>query len=112
MTKIAVISDGPKRGYAAMLPGVADALHVHSHEPPRTEGFARYEYVQDYAFVPDPELMTGRSASVDGSFTPLITDHEYDLGRTAGRTEPWLTAAPVEPAEEAAGTVAGEVTRP
>lgn len=84
MTKIAVIDDGPKSDYAAMLPEAAGALHVYSHhELAGTEGFAPYEYVRDREFVPYPELMTGRSAAADGSFIHVITDNEYDLERTA-----------------------------
>ncbi|MCY0931109.1 hypothetical protein OTB20_33990 [Streptomyces sp. H27-H1] len=84
MTKIAVIDDGPKSDYAAMLPELAGEPHVYGHhELAGTEGFAPYEHVRDCEFVSYPEPMTGCSAAADGSFTHRITDNEYDLERTA-----------------------------
>lgn len=83
MTNIAVINYGPKSDYAAMLPEVADTLHVFSHnELANTESFARYEYVPDCEFVPYAELRIRRLAA-EKRFTHLITDNEYDLERVA-----------------------------
>ncbi|MFK4149113.1 acetyl-CoA carboxylase biotin carboxylase subunit family protein [Streptomyces sp. NPDC004065] len=83
MTNVAVINYGPKSDYAAMLPELADTLHVFSHhELTGTERFAHYEYVPDCEFVPYAELRIRRLAE-DKPFTHLITDNEYDLERAA-----------------------------
>jgi hypothetical protein len=83
MTRVAVINYGPKNDYAAMLPDIADTLHVFTHnELENTGSFARYEYVPDCEFVPYPELRI-RQLAADEEFTHLITDNEYDLERAA-----------------------------
>ncbi|MEU1626343.1 hypothetical protein ABZ746_13660 [Streptomyces sp. NPDC020096] len=83
MANVAVINYGPLNDYAAMLPELADGLHVFSHnELTNTAGFALYEYVPDCEFVPYPELRI-RQLVRERRFTHLITDNEYDLERTA-----------------------------
>lgn len=83
MTEVAVINYGPQHDYATMLPELAGALHVYSHnELKHTEGFAHYEYVRDCEFVPYAELRIRRAAR-ETPFTHLITDNEYDLERAA-----------------------------
>jgi hypothetical protein len=83
MANVAVINYGPLNDYAAMLPELADGLHVFSHnELTNTAGFALYEYVPDCEFVPYPELRI-RQLARERRFTHLITDNEYDLERAA-----------------------------
>ncbi len=83
MTHVAVINYGPKSDYAAMLPELADRLHVFSHHPlAHTDGFASYEHVEDCESVPYPELRI-RELARETEFTHLITDNEYDLERAA-----------------------------
>ncbi|WP_217240266.1 acetyl-CoA carboxylase biotin carboxylase subunit family protein [Streptomyces sp. AC555_RSS877] len=83
MTRVAVINYGPKSDYAAMLPELADTLHVFTHnELHNTDAFARYEHVPDCEFVPYPELRI-RQLAAEKPFTHLITDNEYDLERVA-----------------------------
>ncbi|MFF1921988.1 acetyl-CoA carboxylase biotin carboxylase subunit family protein [Streptomyces sp. NPDC058221] len=80
---VAVINYGPGSDYAAMLPELAGALEVYTHNDLRnTDGYARYEYVPDCEFVPYAELMIRRTAR-EQPFTHIITDNEYDLERVA-----------------------------
>ena len=80
---VAVINYGPQSDYAAMLPELAGALEVYTHNDlQHTDAYARYEYVPDCEFVPYAELMIRRTAR-ERPFTHVITDNEYDLERTA-----------------------------
>lgn len=80
---VAVINYGPQSDYAAMLPELAGALEVYTHNDLKNTGdYARYEYVPDCEFVPYAELMIRRTAQ-ENPFTHVITDNEYDLERTA-----------------------------
>ncbi|MDX2292320.1 MULTISPECIES: ATP-grasp domain-containing protein [Streptomyces] len=83
MPNVAVINYGPKSDYAAMLPELADVLHVYSHNAlANTDGFAEYEHVEDCEFVPYAELRI-RELAKKAPFSHLITDNEYDLERAA-----------------------------
>ncbi|MHB9864511.1 ATP-grasp domain-containing protein [Streptomyces sp. YIM S03343] len=83
MTNVAVINYSPQSDYAAMLPELADTLHVFSHhELAGTADFAHYAYVPDCEFVPYAELRI-RQLAESRTFTHLITDNEYDLERAA-----------------------------
>ncbi len=83
MANVAVINYSPLNDYAAMLPEIADKLHVFSHhELANTGRLARYEYVPDCEFVPYAELRI-RQLAKEEPFSHLITDNEYDLERAA-----------------------------
>ncbi|MCT9084650.1 ATP-grasp domain-containing protein [Streptomyces fulvoviolaceus] len=83
MSQVAVINYGPQHDYAALLPELADRLHVFSHhELKNTEKLAHYEYVPDCESVPYPELAIRRLATRH-TFSHLLTDNEYDLERAA-----------------------------
>ncbi|WP_284581910.1 hypothetical protein [Streptomyces sp. 2P-4] len=83
MTHVAVINYGPRHDYAAMLPELADRLHVFSHHRlTGTAALASYEYVEDCESVPYPELRI-RGLARDTGLAHVITDNEYDLERAA-----------------------------